>query len=126
MTESRWKQVYALYEAVVELPAADRTRFLETEYRRNPDTASEVARLLELQSQAGDFLEPSTPSTFAVGDLVGSRFEVESLIGAGGMGEVFRAHDGELGVKVAIKTVHLDRLTDPGSQERLRREALLA
>lgn len=126
MTEARWKQVYALYEVAVELPPEERTRFLETECQRNPDTAGEVARLLELQNQAGDFLEPPTPSTFAVGDLVGARFEVEALIGAGGMGEVFRAHDCELGVKVAIKTVHLDRLGDPAAQERLRREALVA
>jgi tRNA A-37 threonylcarbamoyl transferase component Bud32/tetratricopeptide (TPR) repeat protein len=50
------------------------------------------------------------------------RFRVERRIGAGGMGEVYLAHDDELGRKVAIKRVRasLDR---PQVQERLRREA---
>jgi serine/threonine protein kinase/tetratricopeptide (TPR) repeat protein len=135
MTEARWERVYALYEAAIELSGDERAALVQAEHVRDPDTAGEVVRLLQLHESAGDFLERSPagllsfhalPPTFSRGELVGNRFVVEEQIGAGGMGEVFRAHDRELGVKIAIKTVRPERLGDSAAQERLRREALVA
>jgi serine/threonine protein kinase/tetratricopeptide (TPR) repeat protein len=51
------------------------------------------------------------------------RFPLISLIGAGGMGEIYSAHDHQLGRKVAIKLVRADRPTSPDADERLLREA---
>jgi len=50
-------------------------------------------------------------------------FRVLELLGAGGMGEVYRAFDTTLGREVAIKRLPADTSTDPAAIERLRREA---
>jgi serine/threonine-protein kinase len=56
------------------------------------------------------------------GTRLGS-YEVVSGIGAGGMGEVYRAHDTVLKRDVALKLVHPDFCHHPDSLTRLRREA---
>ncbi|MGZ8833098.1 MAG: protein kinase domain-containing protein, partial [Thermoanaerobaculia bacterium] len=51
------------------------------------------------------------------------RFEIRSLLGAGGMGEVYRARDLDLGREVAIKVLPADVARDPERLKRLEREA---
>ena len=53
-------------------------------------------------------------------------YEVLSLIGAGGMGEVYRAHDLRLERDVAIKVLPADRLADAGRRRRFVQEAKAA
>ncbi|ORW93934.1 protein kinase [Mycobacterium sp. IEC1808] len=60
---------------------------------------------------------------------VGTRFgpyELRSLIGAGGMGEVYRAYDTRKGRMVALKLLRPELAADPGFQRRFRRESQLA
>jgi eukaryotic-like serine/threonine-protein kinase len=57
------------------------------------------------------------------GDLIADRFELEELVGAGGMSSVFRAHDVQLDRRVAIKILHEHYAGDPEYLERFRREA---
>ena len=52
-------------------------------------------------------------------------YEIEALIGAGGMGEVFRALDTRLNRPVAIKFLSLD-LADPSARRRFQQEAQTA
>jgi eukaryotic-like serine/threonine-protein kinase len=54
------------------------------------------------------------------------RYHVLERIAAGGMGEVFRAHDAVLAREVAIKVLHRSLAADPGFVERFRREARAA
>src|SRR3954453_9506302 len=53
-------------------------------------------------------------------------YEVLGLIGAGGMGEVYRARDHRLGREVAIKVLPADRLPDEGRRRRFLQEAQAA
>jgi len=50
-------------------------------------------------------------------------FEIGALLGAGGMGEVYRALDTALGREVAVKILHADTLHDPDRLHRFRKEA---
>jgi serine/threonine protein kinase len=59
-------------------------------------------------------------------DLLGGRYQVVSLLGAGGMGEVFLAQDMLLERRVAIKLLPVEVQADPVARWRLRREALAA
>jgi Tol biopolymer transport system component len=52
-----------------------------------------------------------------------AQYEIERLIGAGGMGEVYRARDTKLGRQVAIKVLPKDVALDPERTARFEREA---
>src|SRR5262245_66139151 len=58
----------------------------------------------------------------AAGTLLGP-YEIVGLIGAGGMGEVYRAHDPRLGRAVAIKILPASFSVDPARLHRFEREA---
>src|SRR5258708_29177089 len=53
-------------------------------------------------------------------------YELRSLIGAGGMGEVYRAYDTVKGRMVAVKLLRTELAADPSFQERFRREYQMA
>ena len=57
------------------------------------------------------------------GDLIAERYELEELVGTGGMSTVFRAYDLQLDRRVAIKILHEHYASDPEYLERFRREA---
>jgi serine/threonine-protein kinase len=58
-----------------------------------------------------------------VGEVLSDRYEVEELVGTGGMSSVFRAHDRLLDRKVALKVLHQQFGDDAEYVERFRREA---
>src|SRR5215217_5689911 len=58
-----------------------------------------------------------------VGQVIDDRYELEELVGSGGMSSVFRAHDRLLERKVALKVLHDHYTGDESYVERFRREA---
>jgi serine/threonine protein kinase len=58
-----------------------------------------------------------------VGESIGGRYELEELVGSGGMSSVFKAHDTLLERNVALKILHEHHLDDEEYVERFRREA---
>ena len=58
--------------------------------------------------------------------VLGARYEVKELIGAGGMADVYRGYDNRLNRVVAIKILRADLARDPSLQSRFRREAQAA
>ncbi|GAB2494936.1 Stk1 family PASTA domain-containing Ser/Thr kinase [Luteococcus sediminum] len=58
--------------------------------------------------------------------LLGGRYQLDEVIGRGGMAEVWRARDIRLGRDVAVKRLRVDLATDPTFQARFRREAQAA
>ncbi len=83
-----------------------------------PTALREVAERPSLGS-GGDRLTP--------GSVFANRYEVKEILGAGGMGVVYRAFDRELGEPVAIKTLRADTVADdPVAIERFKQEIRLA
>ena len=58
-----------------------------------------------------------------VGELIADRYELEELVGSGGMSSVYRAHDTLLERSVALKILHEQYTRDDDYVERFRREA---
>jgi serine/threonine-protein kinase len=58
-----------------------------------------------------------------VGELIAGRYELEELVGTGGMSSVYRAHDRLLERHVALKVLHQQYMADGDYVERFRREA---
>ena len=65
-------------------------------------------------------------SELRAGDILGGRFRIESLIGIGGMGVVYRAHDLSLEIDVALKLLRPDLARRPEAFRNFRQELLLA
>ena len=107
MTPERWDRVKQVFEAALELEPASRTAFFDSACQGDSELRAEVERLLAENDIAGSFLEkpllPRTnPRPLAPGTRLGP-YEILSAIGAGGMGEVWRARDTRLNREVAIK-----------------------
>jgi eukaryotic-like serine/threonine-protein kinase len=68
----------------------------------------------------------STASVGSVRHVFAGRYEVLGLVGAGGMGTVYRAHDVELDEAVALKMLRREVLDQPGMLDRFRQEVKLA
>ena len=98
---------------------------------QNTERPRQVEMLVTKEEHAGGVLQKPvladlTTAMVARGSLVGREFgpyRILSLLGAGGMGEVYRAHDSKLGRDVAIKTLPYEFARDPDRLARFRREA---
>jgi CheY-like chemotaxis protein len=82
----------------------------------------EAARAMPPPSEG----EPRTPAQASPGCVLGGRYRLESMIGGGSFGTVFRARHVELDNPVAVKVLSTSAGTDPEAMARFRREGALA
>ena len=119
MSPQRLSQVQEICRNVLERPAEIRERYLEEVCANDGDLLRAVQARLA-QAEASTLIDPQ------LGSLIGQHlnsYRVISFLGAGAMGEVFRAHDTVLQREVAIKTLPAAFASDPERVERFRREA---
>ncbi len=113
--QSHWESVQEIFLAALDHQPETRGDFVRARCGENGSTYEEVATLLRSHDKAGQFIEQAPlPLTAASllnefdelqpGEAVGS-YTIRSLLGAGGMGEVYLAEDNELGREVAIKLI---------------------
>jgi serine/threonine protein kinase len=125
MTPERWRQVTPSLRRAAR--PIERDAFVDGACAGDVALRQEVVRLLSAHRQAGPFgAAPVTDDVMALapGTPVGP-YRVVHLIGAGGMGEVYRARDSKLARDVAIKTLPQMFTTDPERRARFDREARL-
>ncbi len=60
------------------------------------------------------------------GDELGHRYRIEAMLGQGGMGRVYKAHDNELDRAIALKVLQPELSSDPNAMQRFKQELLLA
>jgi Tol biopolymer transport system component/tRNA A-37 threonylcarbamoyl transferase component Bud32 len=122
--DAGWNRIKTLFQAAVELAPDDRSAFLDQACGGDRTLQREVESLLAAHREAGDFAERP-----AIGTLTESRadghYQILSLLGAGGMGEVYRARDAVLGRDVAIKILPPIFAIDQERRARFDREAHL-
>lgn len=71
-------------------------------------------------------MNQDTPSTPVGGKTIGERYEIQGLLGSGGMGNVYKVRDTILDEVVALKTLHPSLSADERALARFRREVKLA
>ena len=120
MTDERWPSVKALFQAAMERPAGERDAFLAAAAEGDDALRREVESLLAWDT-ADD-----TPALAALtaGQRIGP-YEVVAPLGAGAMGEVYRARDTKLNRDVALKVLPGLFSLDPERLARFTREAQL-
>ena len=147
MTDERWPRVKALFEAAVERPPDERPAFLAAVTGDDAALRREVELLLTADTSGGGFLDrlpvanesvladplatlpppmESAPShaVLAAGVRVGP-YEIVAPLGAGAMGEVYRARDSKLNRVVALKVLPERFALDADRSARFTREAQL-
>jgi Tol biopolymer transport system component/predicted Ser/Thr protein kinase len=133
VTPERWQQIKKVHAEALERDESERAAFLSQACAGDDALRQEVESLLAQERGAEGFLEvpalkiPSSmlkqdPSQSLCGRQLGS-YKVLSLLGAGGMGEVYRAHDTRLNRDVAIKVLPAHLADKAELRERFEREA---
>ena len=133
MNPERWKQVNDLFQSALERPPRERTAFLNEVCDNDDELRREVESLLGAHERAENFIEspafevaPELATNSRSGALIGKvigHYRIESLIGIGGMGEVYLARDERLGRKAALKLLPDSITTDETQLSRFKNEA---
>jgi Tol biopolymer transport system component/predicted Ser/Thr protein kinase len=136
MTPSRWQRVKELFHSALALPPDERSPFLAEACQGQDSLRKEVESLIKAHEGAGSFI--AAPAYEIAADLIADDYlelsqgqmigpyEIISLLGKGGMGEVYLAEDRRLGRKVALKLLPVSLTIDIDRLRRFEREARAA
>jgi serine/threonine protein kinase len=128
--QSDWEEIERLFHEVVDLPVYERQALLAS---ASASVKAEVESLLDANDKtlfaeppahlAADLLE-SQPGALSAGQSIG-KYEIDSLITTGGMGEVYLARD-PAGNPVALKILRRHLVASPQAVDRFETEARAA
>src|ERR1700719_2430007 len=133
MNAERCQQVNDLFHSAAERAPEDRAAFLDEACHGDKGLCREVESLLAAYERSENFIKSPAfeiaPELLtkdmvgaSIGELIG-HYRIESLIGVGGMGEVYLARDERLGRKVALKVLSKRLTADETQLSRFETEA---
>ena len=133
---THWQQVENICHAALELEESQRVAFLNQACAGDVELRREVESLLKYDKRVDRFIEEPAVEVAAkmmarekpeslLGQQLGS-YQIVSLLGAGGMGMVYKARDTRLNRSVAIKVLPRDQVSDPERKRRFIQEARAA
>src|ERR1700756_4285879 len=140
MQAERWKKIESIFQKALEHDESHRAAVIEDSCAGDKSLRREVESLLAHHQNAGDFIEApafessetdksevrdQAPVALQPGMRLGE-FEIQKLIGSGGMGGVYRPRDTRLGRDVAIKVLPSYVSTDTERLRRFEQEAKAA
>ena len=131
MNAERWQQIEELFHAALNSEPAQRTAFLARIRATDEALCSDVESLLASHEQTDSFFEESASALAAemfggkVGETIGP-YQVLSVLGGGGMGEVYLAQDTRLGRRIALKLLPVQFTHDKDRLRRFQQEARAA
>src|SRR5215510_10347758 len=132
----RWQEIEKICQSALELEESQRRAFLEQACAGDEKLRQEVESLLKFDKRGDRFIEQPALEAAArmiaqekpeslLGQQVGS-YQIQSLLGAGGMGVVYKGQDVRLKRSVAIKVLPRDKVSDPERKRRFVQEAKAA
>ncbi len=133
MKAERWKQVSDLFQSALDHAPGERTAFLSEACHGDEGLRREVDSLLTSHQRSENFIElpafeiapelvTNDRASALIGKVIG-HYRIESLIGIGGMGEVYLARDERLGRKAALKLLPDNLTADETQLSRFKNEA---
>jgi eukaryotic-like serine/threonine-protein kinase len=133
LTPEHWSKVKTALDGALARPEGERVAFLSVACAGDPSLRREVESLIGSAEHTRSLLEspvladsvPDGDADPMVGRTLGA-YRILSRLGAGGMGEVFLAHDSRLGRKVALKLLPEALSADPDRLRRFHLEASAA
>jgi TolB-like protein/Flp pilus assembly protein TadD len=136
MEPGRWGRITDVYHATIARPPEERASFLGEECHGDESLRKQVEAMVKSHERSGDFIEspafavaPELLIDEPTGDLIGQsigHYRIESLLGVGGMGEVYLARDERLGRKIALKLLPEHLTADERQLSRFKTEARTA
>jgi eukaryotic-like serine/threonine-protein kinase len=129
----RWRRIEELFQAALDRDVRERRAFLEASCAGDEELRREVESLLEREPGMDKFLNSRARAVMlhnmageSPASMIGRRlgaYHIVGHLGAGGMGDVYRARDTKLGRDVAIKVLPTIFAADPERLARFEREA---
>ena len=131
MSSERWERTKEILEQALRLAPEERQAYLDSACGADADLRSEAESLIASHQEAGsqflgaaapEVLQLVPPRAFTSGTKLGP-YEIIGPLGAGGMGEVYRARDARLDRSVAIKILPAAFSADSDRLHRFEQEA---
>jgi serine/threonine protein kinase len=136
ITHDRWQQIKEIFYSAQDRPPAERSDYLDEVCGDDASMREEVEALLTADADNENFLTSPAyefaagmlsdeASEFAADETVG-RYKILCRLGAGGMGQIYLAHDAQLGRNIALKLITQEFATDSRRVLRFEQEARAA
>ena len=132
MQANRWQEVQEIFDTALGMPPAERDAYLAEACGDDEGLFADVTTMMNIHQRCkGDNQKDkeASPAEQSSSNLIGKtigHYKIESRIGIGGMGVVYKAHDSRLDRYIALKCLLLNMAGDKIARERFINEAKAA